>query len=238
MKKKNDMTLANLALKFNAKLGGTNHRIPFSESSFLGKDTMIVGIDVTHPSAASVERMPSICAVVASTDVHYSQWPGSIRLQPQLRTVSEKGKESWRPQEIVGEMEDMMRERLDLYKGINGKLPRQILVYRDGVSESQYGEVLQKEYSALDKACNEAYKPAQQTKPQVSILVVTKRHHTRFYPAKANDADDKKGNPKPGTVVDRGITMEQGFDFYLQAHEAIQGTVSRPTCNILHLGPY
>lgn len=35
-------------------------------------------------------------------------------------------------------------------------------------------------------------------------------------------------NPPAGTVVDRGITMERGHDFYLQAHHSLKGT-ARPT---------
>ena len=42
-----------------------------------------------------------------------------------------------------------------------------------------------------------------------------KRHRTRFFPTREEDADDK-ANPLPGTVVDRGITSVYHFDFYLQ----------------------
>ncbi len=35
------------------------------------------------------------------------------------------------------------------------------------------------------------------------------------------------GNPKPGTVVDRGVTGEKLFDFFLLAHQGLHGT-SRP----------
>ena len=41
--------------------------------------------------------------------------------------------------------------------------------------------------------------------PQLTIVVCGKRHHTRFYPTNSSSADDK-GNPLPGTVVDRGVT--------------------------------
>ena len=41
------------------------------------------------------------------------------------------------------------------------------------------------------------------------------------------DADERNNcNPKSGTVVDRGVTMEKGWDFFLQAHAALTGTVS------------
>ena len=65
-------------------------------------------------------------------------------------------------------------------------------------------------------------------RPSINIVVVGKRHHTRFYPTEENYADMKsrvKGNPPNGTVVDRGVTMEKGHDFFLQAHVALQGTV-------------
>lgn len=63
--------------------------------------------------------------------------------------------------------------------------------------------------------------------PKITIIIVGKRHHTRFYPTNANDADMKnQGNPKNGTCVDRGVTGEKIFDFFLQAHAALQGTVS------------
>lgn len=68
--------------------------------------------------------------------------------------------------------------------------------------------------------------------PKVTIVVVGKRHHTRFYPTNERftdtlHKDNKKAlcNPLPGTVVDRGITMLYGWDFYMQAHAAIKGTV-------------
>ena len=36
--------------------------------------------------------------------------------------------------------------------------------------------------------------------------------------------DTFTGNCKNGTVVNRGVTMEKGWDFFLQAHNAIKGT--------------
>jgi hypothetical protein len=51
--------------------------------------------------------------------------------------------------------------------------------------------------------------------PKLTIVICGKRHHTRFFPTEvANAAQD--GNPKPGTVVDRGVTAVYEFDFFLQ----------------------
>jgi eukaryotic translation initiation factor 2C len=60
--------------------------------------------------------------------------------------------------------------------------------------------------------------------PFFSILVLFtarqgKRHHTRFYPVEEGNADHN-GNPRPGTVVDRGVTAIYHFDFFLQGEKS------------------
>ena len=52
-------------------------------------------------------------------------------------------------------------------------------------------------------------------RPQVSIIVCGKRHHSRF-PATASDHMTNNGNTLPGTVVDKGVTAIYNHDFYLQ----------------------
>ncbi|KAH0173237.1 Piwi-domain-containing protein, partial [Aureobasidium melanogenum] len=206
-----DMYLGNLALKFNIKGGGVVHTqrdmYPLGNN-----DCMLVGIDVTHPSVGSAENSPSIAGVVASVDEQLSQWPGSLR--------SQRGRE-----EMVQGLTEMMIERLELWrKHNNNKLPGKIIIFRDGVSEGQYNLVLDRELPPIQ----EAFKKLYGTKaPRLCILIVGKRHHTRFYPTESKSMDQKSGNPMPGTVVDRGVTSHYLWDFFLQAHKGLQGT-ARP----------
>lgn len=67
------------------------------------------------------------------------------------------------------------------------------------------------------------YPPAQQKLdlPRMTVVVVGKRHHTRFYPTTPQNAD-RSTNCVAGTVVDRGVTEAKNWDFFLQAHSAIQ----------------
>jgi len=58
----------------------------------------------------------------------------------------------------------------------------------------------------------------------LSIVVCGKRHHARFFPTDSKHAD-RNGNTRPGTVVDKGVTSVLDFDFYLQAHAGLQGSV-------------
>lgn len=121
----------------------------------------------------------------------------------------------------------MLKQHLDNWNrlGKHAHLPENIIVYRDGVSEGQYDLVLQHEVPLLRQACREKY-PANARQPRLSVIIVGKRHHTRFYPRDAKDMD-RSGNCKAGTVVDRGVTEEGYWDFFLQSHAAIQGT-ARP----------
>lgn len=211
-----DQYFRNVALKFNLKLGGVNHTI---ETSHLDMDkTMVVGIDVTHPSPDSRSTAPSIAAMVASVDKRLGQWPATLSIQSTAR------------QEMVSSLGAMLKTRLRLWqtKGKHASLPENILVYRDGVSEGQYAQLTSAEIPQLRDACKQLYPPADTKRglPRLTVVVVGKRHHTRFYPTSVGDAD-RSSNTKPGTVVDRGVTHAREWDFYLQPHAALQGT-ARP----------
>jgi len=209
---------ANVALKFNLKLGGVNQLVDSARLGIINEDkTMVVGIDVTHPSPGSASNAPSVAAMVASVDRWLAQWPAALRIQESRK-------------EMVTELDLMLKSRLQLWRtqGKHKVLPDNILIYRDGVSEGQYDTVLQVELPLLRKACSDLY-PPQDTKkglPHITIIIVGKRHHTRFYPTTASDAD-RSANPKNGTVVDRGVTEASNWDFFMQAHTALQGT-ARP----------
>lgn len=69
--------------------------------------------------------------------------------------------------------------------------------------------------------------------PAITMIVVGKRHHVRFFPKRPGDSD-KTGNCPAGTVVDTEVVSPTEFDFYLQSHAGILGT-SRPAhYNVLY----
>ena len=104
---------------------------------------------------------------------------------------------------MITDLTQMMVDRLSTFKARNNILPQRILFFRDGVSEGQFMTVrddeLPKVHQAFRKFQN---KDGSAYNPKLTILIAGKRHHTRFFPTKNEDAD--KGNPQPGTVVDRG----------------------------------
>ncbi|KAF7968003.1 hypothetical protein HWV62_32204 [Athelia sp. TMB] len=206
---------ANVALKMNMKMGGTNHCLdPRSMSWLQQAPTMLVGMDVTHPGPGSIKGTPSIAAVVASTDSQYGQFPASMEIQESKK-------------EMITNLAQMMKERLTAYRNKNRTLPTRVIVYRDGVSEGQFQIVVGEELPLIKEAFHSFNTPQQTYNPKLTIVICGKRHHTRFYPTEASAAD-RDGNPRPGTVVDRGVTAVYDFDFFLQAHGGLQGT-TRPT---------
>ena len=156
--------VGNVALKFNLKLGGINHKVSDGMANRVLKNTMIIGIDVNHPAQGAIKGAQSVAGVVANkSDGDLGQWPCSLQTQ-------EGGQEI-----IKRNLKQMVKERLELWRRVNnGDLPARLLVYRDGVSEGQYQDVIKFELGQI----REAYKGFQAKNSQegkIAIVVVTKR---------------------------------------------------------------
>ncbi|CAN8067705.1 unnamed protein product [Agarophyton chilense] len=218
-----DMYCDNVVLKINAKLGGQNGHVGTYESGkdprtrnvssmrdvdFLNVPHIILGADVTHPMPGG--KGPSIAALVGSRDRHCMQFSSSLRTQ-----VGRK--------EMITEIGEMFKEVYRVWFNSFGRKihTKKIIMFRDGVSEGQFEEVMQSELRSIRKACVEI---GDDMRPRITYIIVTKRHHTRFFPGGKDSSDGRSGNILPGTVVDTGITSNEYYDFYLNSHAGIQGT--------------
>jgi eukaryotic translation initiation factor 2C len=201
--------VANVMLKINAKVQGVNVVLEAkSRPVLLNKCTMIVGLDVTHPAPAD-KLSQSIAACVGTYDRDFTKYFARVVVQP-------------KPKKEIVDLAAMMIDLLDKFKVVNKRLPSYIVIYRDGVSEGQFDEVMVKELAKL----KEAFKKYENFDPKIMFMVVQKRNHTRFMPVDARGGS-RTGNVHPGTVVDRTITSNVLFDFYIVAHAGMIGT-SRP----------
>ena len=214
-------TCANILLKLNAKLGGINWRAvmpgPPGEGLGMGLGSgepwLVCGVDVTHPSLLEErDGMPSVAAIVSNLDLLPTAFGANVKVQSRSR-------------ESVVYLLDAVRERLvHFYKATQQK-PSRILVFRDGVSEGQFSEVLREEMQGIRTAC---LMLSPDYRPPITYVVVQKRHHARLFPLAAGDECGRGKNVPPGTVLDSAVTSPEGFDFYLCSHAGIQGT-SRPS---------
>ena len=122
-------------------------------------------------------------------------------------------------------IKDEISKRIQAFETKTGKRPAHIVVYRDGVSETQFQETLYEEKLAIKDAVKDI---SHNYQPTLSYLIVSKRHHTRFFPLSEDDTTGKAMNLKPGTLVESSITTKNYFDFYLISQHGPVGT-SRPT---------
>ena len=81
--------------------------------------------------------------------------------------------------------------------------------------QGQFNIVREVERPQIFEAFRAFGTPKAPYKPKLTIIICGKRHHTRFYPTEEDNAAGD-GNPRPGTVVDRGVTAIYDFDFFLQ----------------------
>ncbi|XP_017494498.1 PREDICTED: protein argonaute 2-like [Rhagoletis zephyria] len=99
--------------------------------------------------------------------------------------------------------------------------PDNIFVFCDGVSETQFEQVKEKEIPLIQAAIKKVSKSC-----NLSVFVIQKIHHTRFMLTQSRRSHSY--NVPSGTVVDRSI-VEPFYDaFYLNSHFSLQGT-SKPT---------
>ncbi|KAK3332061.1 hypothetical protein B0T19DRAFT_93634 [Cercophora scortea] len=208
---------ANVSLKVNLKFGGVNHKVNDNVGLFKSGKTMLVGYDVTHPTnlaPGAGNNAPSMVGLVASVDSDLAQWPAVAWNNPS------------RVEMLDDRLDTEFRGRLRLWQAKNqNRLPENIIIYRDGVSEGQFAKVLREELPHIRAACTAMYKA--RSPPRISLIVSVKRHQTRFYPTDPAHMHHRSKSPKEGTVVDRGVTNVRYWDFFLQAHASLQGT-ARP----------
>ena len=140
----------NVGLKMNLKLGGVNQTIPATNfGAIVPGETIFVGLDVTHTSPGSASSAPSVVGIVSSVDSALGQWPAAVRIQEAKK-------------EMDSDLSELFEGRLRLWRTKNKNLlPKNIIIYRDGVSEGHYQKVLDEELPAIQQAINESYSPVE-----------------------------------------------------------------------------
>uniref|UniRef100_A0A453E8D9 Piwi domain-containing protein n=1 Tax=Aegilops tauschii subsp. strangulata TaxID=200361 RepID=A0A453E8D9_AEGTS len=218
VEKSSPQFLANVALKINAKCGGRNSvfaDIPVSLPVVWKQPTIIFGADVTHPSALD-DTAPSIASVVASQD-----WPEVTKYHGDVHAQGHRV-------ELIEALEGIVKKLLLSFEKQSKQRPKQLIFYRDGVSEGQFRKVLEDEIPLIEKAWKALYNE----KPSITFIVVQKRHHTRLFPSDGK-YQDNSGNVMPGTVVDRQICHPAEFDFFLCSHAGIKVILTQHSSHLV-----
>lgn len=115
---------------------------------------------------------------------------------------------------MVKQLDDMIGELLIQYRTNNQYYPDHLIVFRDGISEGQIPKLKEIEIPLVERAIGRAGNPM-----KLTLLVVQKRHNTRFALTKANVTGRRPTfNVPSGTVVDQSIVDCNFKVFYLNSH--------------------
>nr|AID66627.1 Piwil2 [Monopterus albus] len=183
-----------ILLQINSKLGGELWTV-----SVPLKRMMVIGVDVHHDNSKAHQ---SVMGFVASMNSSLTRWFSRVTFQ----TPTE---------ELIRGFSSCLADAINRYYEVNHDFPEKIVVYRDGVSDSQLKFVEQYEIPQLIK-CFENFP---RYEPKLVFIVVQKRINTTLYSWNANNF----GTPPPGTVLDHTLTRKDWVDFYLMAHDIRQG---------------
>lgn len=209
---------SNVAMKVNAKLGGSTSRL--AKIQFYDTRTMIIGVDVSHSGAGGQALSGPPASMAAMT---MSMDRDAIKYQAVCQTNGHRV-EVLMPKTIQSIFPDAVLR----WCKRNNAAPEHVFYFRDGVAEGQFAQVMKSEIAEVRKVLEKVGR----NKPKITVIVATKRHHIRFFPP--GGAGDKNGNPLPGTIIEHEITHPFHYDFYLCSHVAIQGTARPVHYHVIH----
>ena len=202
--------------------------------------TMIVGIDVCHDMKAH----HSTIGFVSTFD------PDFVRIHTQI-SYQKRGKEVT----SIKAMETLMTHALRNFHNINKVPPKQIFVFRDGVSTSQLETVCRSELQAIAQACQK-FGPHCDRKytnpeniqpdtnypdlesinvyaPDLEFIVIQKRVNARFFHSRGREIE----SAPPRTVIDETMISGHFWDFYLIATRTPRDKCANPVrCIVIHDG--
>lgn len=200
--KKIESVLTNIAHQIAAKTGSQLWTIPHCEG--IPRVTMIVGMDVYHDT---VNKKESILGFNASLNPEFTKYYSTIRKQSKVGEEISNSAESCFHEGLLAFFEETRRRFL----------PNLIVVYRDGVGESQENFVKDIEIAGLRRIISSF----QGYNPEIVYIVVCKRIDQRFF----MNNRESMGNPKAGTCITDSQVCDDST-FYMITASVNQGTAT------------
>lgn len=210
----------------------------------------MLGADLSHDAAGV-----SVAGVVASRDRHFVSYFSELRGQLPYGP-SRDGAWRRKSEERIIDLRAMVSALLQRWRDANsGHLPEVVLHYRDGVSEGDFVDLLERERALLDAAFKDVGGTSYD--PELAIILGQKRHHTRLFLEDARGVTAGHGaacagrqgeaalrgrrggdyaqQAPLGTVAGRGLAQPGHMNFFLFSQQGIQGTSVPCHYHVLHL---
>jgi len=202
IQKKGVMSICSkILLQINAKLGGISYKT-LQDKTVNDRKIMVVGVDSSH-----IKGQGTGVAMVATINDTFTNFYNKEEII----------KEENNKEQLQYCVSSFIEQAIEVYKKENKVAPKNIIIYRQGVSLQQK-EYLKNEIAEIDfslKTKNILY---------YYVLVNTKTTFKFF-----EKAGSRFSNPGSGLLVIDGVTNRNFFEFYIQPQEVTQGSAT-PTC--------
>ena len=190
-----------ILLQINAKLGGISYKT-LQDKTVNDRKIMAVGVDSSH-----IKGHGTGVAMVATINDTFTNFFNKEEII----------KEENNKEQLQYCVSSFIEKAIEVYKKENKESPKNIIIYRQGVSLQQK-EYLKAEIAEIDFACK--------TKNILYYYVLVNTKTTfKFF----EKAGNRFSNPGPGLLVINGVTNRNFFEFYIQPQEVTQGSAT-PTC--------
>ena len=201
VKKKGLMSICSkILLQINAKLGGASYKAE-TDKFIKERDLMVIGVDSSH-----IKGKGTGVAMVATMNNTYTDFFNKEDI------ISEKNKE-----ELQFSISSFIKTAIASYLKKNGKIPKNILIYRQGVSLQQKN-FLKTEIKEIEQECKN-------NNILFYYILVNTKTTFKFFEKSGNNYN----NPSSGLLVIDEVTNRNFFEFYIQPQEVTQGSAT-PSC--------
>jgi len=188
-------TCSKILLQINAKLGGVSYKT-IIDKSIQERDIMVVGVDSSHFNKRTAVAMVS--------------------------TIDENFADFYNKENILEDSDDKYRfcvssfleEAIPKYKEKNNKLPKNIIIYRQGISDNIMN-LLKDEIIQIEQVCNK-------NKILFYYILVNTRTTFKFFEKIGNTYY----NPGAGLLVINGVTNPDRFEFFIQPQQVTGGSAT------------
>ncbi|VDK59917.1 unnamed protein product [Anisakis simplex] len=242
-----EMTLDNLIMKMNLKLGGISHAIaastPFMRCNHLNEDIckriwlrptrMFIGLDMSHSSPLSFyERQagfhasePTVVGMAYTCGSEFGMRGLYWMQEPRVYTIQS--------------LKEHLVEALNQFKeeSANKSYPEHVIVFRGGISDGQFQKVMTLEANAFRAAFEALPSSTPPNKIRLSLICVQTNSNYRLLldnPTSLQvDGNALQQNVPSGTCVDSSIVHPTQAEFILVAHKSIMGTARPIRCTVL-----
>ncbi|KAJ1367729.1 hypothetical protein KIN20_028702 [Parelaphostrongylus tenuis] len=220
------VTLENIILKANVKLGGLNYMVDLNgvigssdAQRWLRPGRLFLGIAVNFSQQLDKSDNPAVVGYASNYKNHSVEFVGDYLFQSSGR------------EETIDTMSVIVSNIMPKFaENHDGKYPRDLIIYRSGVADGSFKSLVSHEIPLLRGTLSTlGVKDI-----NIIFIVVQKRHNVRLMLSHIDKSlRVTEQNIPPGVVVDSNVTRPAFKEFYLNSHTTLQGSASTPRYTVL-----